>query len=463
MRVPLYAKILGWFLLNLAILAFGLWMFFRAQFPGAMDTLLLGPAAGRIEALNHFLLAEMANRPPEDWEPLLQRMGEAYGVRLFLIERGRWFPSAPDEIPEAVHKALTGPPPPSDRPRPTVGPPPPPRGGPLRLLARAGGSYWILSDLPPPPGQPPGRRVLLIKSSSLLGGGLFLDVKPWVAIGAGALAFSTLFWIPLVGSLTRTISHLTRATRQIAEGRFDVRVPTTRRDELGSLARSINHMTERLEGLVNGQKRFLGDVAHELCSPLARMEVALGILGHRVAGADRNSLADVQEELRAMASLAAELLSFSKASLDTKPREAVELLPLAQAAARREKIPEVEILIPPGSRAMGRPELLQRALANILRNASQHAGGEIVVQAKRDRDEVLLTVTDRGPGIPASALPQIFDPFHRPDTARSRETGGTGLGLAIVKSCVEACRGSVSCHNVPPHGLCVSLRLPAAD
>jgi two-component system sensor histidine kinase CpxA len=463
MRVPLYAKILGWFLLNLVILALGLWMFFRAQFPGAMDALLLGPAAGRIEALTRFLLAETTNRPAEDWEPLLQRMGEAYGVRLFLVERDRWFPSAPGDVPEAVRNALTGPLLPPTRPGSPAGPPPP-RGGPLRLLARAGGNYWLLSDLPPPPpGQPPGRRVLLIESSSLLGGGLFLDGKPWLAIGVGSVAFSLLFWIPLVRGITRTISRLTQATRQIAEGRFDVRVPSTRRDELGSLAESINHMTGRLEGLVNGQKRFLGDVAHELCSPLARMEVALGILDHRVAEPDRSSLADVQEELRTMATLAAELLSFSKASLETKPREAVELLPLAQAAARREKIPDVEILIPPGCRAMARPELLDRALANILRNASQHAGGEIVVRAERERDAVLLTVTDRGPGIPPAALPQIFDPFYRPDAARSRETGGTGLGLAIVKTCVEACGGTVFCHNVLPHGLCVSLRLPAAD
>lgn len=466
MRIPLYAKILGWFLLNLAILAAGLWLFFRAQFPGAMDALLLGPASARIDSVSRFVRAEMETRPPEEWESLLKRVGEAYGVKLYFVKRNQWVPPPPGAVPAALREALKEPPPPPHgmNPGPPGGPPPFPRAGPGRALFRGGGSYWVLVDLPPMgPGRGPGRQSLVIESSSLIGGGLFLDLKPWLAIGAAALGFSLLFWIPLIGGITRTISRLTQATRQIAEGRFDVRVPAKRRDELGSLAESINHMTGRLEGLVNGQKRFLGDVAHELCSPLARMEVALGILEHRVAGTDRASLADVQEELRAMANLAAELLSFSKASLEIKPREAVELLPMAQAAARREKIPGVKILIPADCRAMARPELLDRALGNILRNASQHGGGEIVVRAERDGDSILVTVTDSGPGIPAPALPQIFDPFYRPDAARSRDAGGTGLGLAIVKTCTEACGGTASCHNVEPHGLCVVLRLRAAN
>jgi two-component system sensor histidine kinase CpxA len=74
--------------------------------------------------------------------------------------------------------------------------------------------------------------------------------------------------------------------------------------------------------------------------------------------------------------------------------------------------------------------------------------------------EIILTISDSGPGIPPEALAQIFDPFYRVDVSRARETGGTGLGLAIVKTCIESCGGRVSCHNREPHGLSVAITLP---
>lgn len=467
MRTPLYAKVLGWFLLNLAILAAGLWLFFRAQFPGALDALLLGPASPRIDSLSRLLTAEMATRPASEWPTLLSQAGNSYGVKIFLVSRGEWVPAPPAPLPEQVQAAAEEPPHPRGfrhgGPDFSNLPPPPPPTGPNRPLIRAGGSYWIFVNLPPAdPVQGHRRRLLVIQASSLAGGGLFLDVKPWLAIGAAALGFSLLFWIPLVGGITRTISRLTHATQRIAEGRFDVRVSTARRDELGSLADSINHMTDRLDGLVNGQKRFLGDAAHELCSPLARMEVALGILENRVPDADRAALADVQEELREMARLASELLMFSKASLESKPLEAVTLAPIVQLAARKEKSPDVEVNIDANCQVLGRTELLERAFANLFRNALKHAPGAVVVSARPEGKDLVITVTDSGPGIPEADLPQIFDPFYRPDSARTRETGGTGLGLSIVKTCVEACGGSVTCRNVEPSGLCVSLRLQAA-
>ena len=109
-------------------------------------------------------------------------------------------------------------------------------------------------------------------------GGLFFDYKPWVAVGLGAVLFSAVLWAPLVRGITRSIAQMTHTTRQIAEGRFDARTREGRRDELGLLGQSINRMAARLAGFVTGQKRFLGDIAHELCSPLARIQVALGIL-----------------------------------------------------------------------------------------------------------------------------------------------------------------------------------------
>ncbi len=180
--------------------------------------------------------------------------------------------------------------------------------------------------------------VLLLASDSLRAGGLFLDLTPWLVMALAAVLFSVLFWIPLVRSVTRSISQITQATEQIAEGRFDARVHETRGDELGRLGLAINRMAGRLSGFVTGQKRFLGDTAHELCSPLARIQVALGILEQRSDEKQKACIADLREEVEQMASLVNDLLSFSKAGLHPKELklQPVHLASLARRVLARE-------------------------------------------------------------------------------------------------------------------------------
>jgi two-component system sensor histidine kinase CpxA len=306
---------------------------------------------------------------------------------------------------------------------------------------------------------------LLAMSDSLRGGGLFFDLTPWIIVGFGAVFFSVLFWVPLVRGITRSISQMTQATAQIAEGRFDVRVASRRHDELGSLATAINQMAGRLAGFVTGQKRFLGDIAHELCAPIARLQMALGILEERADDKQRAYVEDVRDEVQEMSGLVNELLSFSKASLRHK-QMALQPVPLA-ALTRRVVAREsseadlIEVQVPEQWQALADPDLLARALANLLRNALRYAAqdGAILVAAHTDGDHVTLAVSDSGPGVPEAMLQQIFDPFFRLEASRSRETGGVGLGLAIVKTCIEACQGTVRAQNRQPTGLQVSIVL----
>jgi two-component system sensor histidine kinase CpxA len=332
-----------------------------------------------------------------------------------------------------------------------LGPQPAPQPG-VQLLPLAG------RDPEPPP------LTLVAVSDSIGLGGLVLDFTPWIAAAAGILLFSLLFWLPLIRGITRSIREMTAATARVAEGRFDVRVRETRNDELGLLARSINQMSGRLAGFVNGQKRFLGDIAHELCSPLARAQVALGILEHQ---ATAGGLADLREEVQQISSLVNELLSFSKASL-AAGRIKLESLPLHEVLTRaleRENLsaPAIRSAVPADLLVKAEPDLLCRALSNLLRNAVKYAGdaGPIDAEAERIGRDVILTLSDNGPGVPEEALAQLFDPFYRVDVSRARETGGAGLGLAIVKTCIESCGGRVTCHNRHPHGLGVVITLPA--
>jgi two-component system sensor histidine kinase CpxA len=124
----------------------------------------------------------------------------------------------------------------------------------------------------------------------------------------------------------------------------------------------------------------------------------------------------------------------------------------------------VELQIPDNLSVLAQPELLSRALANLVRNAVRYGGsaGRITVSAVRRDQEVRVTVSDQGPGVPEAALPQIFDPFYRGEPSRSRDTGGAGLGLAIVKTCAEACQGTVTARNAVPQGLEVQVVLKAA-
>src|SRR5204863_8736252 len=138
--------------------------------------------------------------------------------------------------------------------------------------------YWagvrLGVELPPlPPFIPRLPVTLLIASDSLRGGGLFFDPAPLVALGAALLLISAALWFPFVHGLTRALARMTVTAEKIAQGRFEAEVDTGRRDELGQLGAALQNMSARLEGFVSGQKRFLGDTAHELLSPLARLEV----------------------------------------------------------------------------------------------------------------------------------------------------------------------------------------------
>jgi len=173
----------------------------------------------------------------------------------------------------------------------------------------------------------------------------------------------------------------------------------------------------------------------------------------------------LREEVQEMSSLVNELLSFSKASLGAGNfrLQSISIRAAVEKAVKREaeKNPDVQIQIDESIYAMADSELLVRAVSNLLRNAARYAGDSpISITATVDGGEVELMVADCGPGVPESEIQKLFDPFYRVDTSRTRETGGAGLGLSIVKTCVETCRGSVTCRNRKPSGLEVVIRLP---
>jgi two-component system, OmpR family, sensor histidine kinase CpxA len=478
-RFPLSAKILLWFFLNVLLLVAVFFVVFRAQFRFGLDWML----SDRIDATDDAIISDLVNEPRADWDATLQHYAESVGNKVrFLAYAGDTAQLAgpPGVLPEEVRSQIENrrrPPrermPDDDLPRPENSPPGPPPAMPIpprRFIHTTGPSqYWVIKrTMTRSADKRPTPLILIAVSDSFTGGGLFFEMGPWLWMGAGAVVFSVLLWLPLVRDINRAIAQLTVAANRIAEGRFDVRVDQQRRDELGALGQAINQMAARLNDLVTGQKRFLGDVAHELCSPLAKLRVALGIIDQRASEAQKSYVAGAEEEAAHMAGLVNELLSFSKTALmaSTIQLRPVPLREIAEKAARREAAPSAEIVnsIPTELQVMAEPELLARALANLLRNAVRYAGeaGPVNLEARREGTNLLVTVSDCGPGVPDAELARIFDPFYRVDPSRDRTTGGAGLGLAIVKTCIESCGGTVTGRNREPSGLVVTMALADA-
>jgi len=547
-RLPLSLKILAWFFANVVFLAVVAWIFVRAQLGLGLEVLLAGAPGERLQAMSQLVADELKERPQSEWPAILARQAAAYRVAVAvfrndgkiiageippppaeLLARITDFPRPqggpprqpgdgpprdpranrppqdprfPDRPPQDQRPPFDQPgerpprePLPGERPpQDQQGRPPASGGGFPRFIMRAGEPrrYWIGVRLPllDRVARPPQPTTLVLATDSLRGGGLFFDFTPWLVGGAVVFALSLLLWLPLVRGITRALRQMTGAAEDIAQGRFETYVESSRGDELGRLATALNDMAARLREFFTGQKRFLGDIAHELCSPLARMEMALGILEQRAADdATRGYVADVREETRHMAALVGELLSFSKAGVGGRSVE-LQTVPLAALAARlvaRETREHGGIVldVPAETAVLAEPDLLARALGNVIRNAIRYAApvgtagegahsfrplqhadgrpaGPIVVAARSSGAHIIVTVTDSGPGVAEDALHRLFDPFFRPEVARNRETGGAGLGLAIVKSCVEACGGTVTARNVQPSGLQVEFTLRRA-
>jgi two-component system sensor histidine kinase CpxA len=311
--------------------------------------------------------------------------------------------------------------------------------------------------------------VLLLRSSSLFANGLFFEWKWWLAVALGVVVVSVVCWLPFIRGLTRSVNGMDRVTKAIAQGNFDTHAAHGRRDELGDLGRQINLLGSRLESFVKNQKRFLGDIAHELSAPIARIQFALGILEQKADDPLQPHVAVLHDEVQEMSGLVNELLQFSKAGLQPNlaPLSAVDVAAAIQKAAARESSGKASFLIsvPEGLTASANEPSLVRAVSNVLRNAVRYAGdaGPIEITGRRESGQVVISIADSGPGLPESELDEVFAPFYRPEASRTRETGGAGLGLAIVKTCVEACRGTVTAQNRSTGGLDVTIRLAAEN
>jgi two-component system, OmpR family, sensor histidine kinase CpxA len=315
-------------------------------------------------------------------------------------------------------------------------------------------------------GLPPGPRVFF--------GPRGMPIR-WLVI---AVICSGLVCYFLSWFMTKPIIRLRAATRQLAAGDLSARsgAPTSRgRDEVAGLMRDFDAMAERLETLMKAQSRLLNDISHELRSPLARLNVALGLARQRSSVESADMLERIELEASRLNELIGRILTLARLE-DGEQRVPQTPVPLDEIVLNVAEDAEFEaqarhchvhVQIPEGNWGVrGNASLLHSAVENVVRNAIRYTQErttveiELVSEDGAQEPAAVLRVNDSGPGVPEAALKKVFEPFYRLDDARGRQTGGVGLGLAITERAVRFHGGRVSAHNRAEGGLRVEIRLP---
>lgn len=291
------------------------------------------------------------------------------------------------------------------------------------------------------------------------------------------------FW--LARHLANPIVQVSEAAGRIADGWLDTRSGPKirlRRDEIGRLGVSFDRMAERIESLVDGQRRLFGDVSHELRSPLARLSVAEGLLRQCVPEERTEYLDRIALEVEHLDQLIGQLLTLARidSGADSSRKERVELSSLiqevavdgsfeAKAKCCAVRVDSEDVCVTTGAR-----EQLRRAIENVVRNAIRYTrpSTDVEITVRRQPPPALssavIQVRDHGPGISSEHLENIFLPFYRVPAIHGEPISGdpisgAGLGLAITERIVRMYGGSVSAANAPGGGLIVNLEFSLTE
>ncbi|MDP3063744.1 MAG: ATP-binding protein [Chloroflexota bacterium] len=285
-----------------------------------------------------------------------------------------------------------------------------------------------------------------------------------VAIGLGGL---------LAWTIVRPLGRVTNAARRIARGELETRVQADGADEVAELGQAFNSMAAALQRDRDLRHNMMADIAHELRTPLSVLRGNVEAMLDGVTPPDRENLQSLHEETLLLGRLVDDLRTLTLAEagrLELRP-EPTDMAELARQTARSlepqasAKGIRLALELPPAPpHAQVDPDRTTQALRNLLTNAIRYSpqGSVVTVRVVEDREGVVVSAADNGPGIPLEDVPHLFERFFRADRSRSRATGGSGLGLAIVKQLIEAQGGQVWAKSGVGQGSEFSFRVPLA-
>ncbi|MFN2611496.1 MAG: ATP-binding protein [Actinomycetota bacterium] len=273
----------------------------------------------------------------------------------------------------------------------------------------------------------------------------------------------------LARGMTSPLREMAMAAGEMAKGNYDRRVTATSRDEVGELARAFNTMAGELAEVDRMRRDLIANVSHELRTPISALQAVLENLVDGVQAVDPATFKTMLNQVERLGRLIEQLLDLSRLESGAVPltRQSFGIADLLEQAGEESRLgdPSIQLTVtvePRDLKADADPERVHQVIANLLENAIRHSpsGGKVQVRASSSKGQVMIEVSDEGPGIPPAEVSRVFERFYRSDAARSSEHGGTGLGLAIAKWIVDLHGGDISVHPVHPHGCRMVVSLP---
>jgi two-component system, OmpR family, sensor histidine kinase CpxA len=314
---------------------------------------------------------------------------------------------------------------------------------------------------------------------------LIAQVHPWQALGSPTLLrglllklaigviCTGLFCMVLARHIAKPIRQLQAAAGKIADGDLSVRAAPAmgrRKDELADLARDFDRMAARIQDLLSTQQELLGDISHELRSPLTRLNVSLELLRR----GENDVIEHLQADIDRMDVLIGQILALTRLGVreGQKSLNAVNLRSIVEGVAEDARFEGkneekwVTIARADDCWLQGDPELLRSCIENVVRNAVRHTKPrtEVTIAVNRVEEPAAtcaqIVISDRGEGVPQESLPRLFEPFYRASTARDLRSGGFGLGLAIAHRVALLHGGKITPENRSGGGLEMLIEFP---
>jgi signal transduction histidine kinase len=320
-------------------------------------------------------------------------------------------------------------------------------------------------------GAPAGAGVSAFSVTAQLLRGFWWQLLAAAVVAAGIALVTARF---LARGMTTPLRDMAAAARRMAHGDYRDRVIANSRDEVGQLAEAFNRMAGQLEGVEQLRRELVGNVSHELKTPISALQAHLENLLDGVEEPNPDVLAVMLGQCQRLARLVAQLLDLSRLESGEMPLE-IEPVALGELVddviaevqvARSDRAVQVHNEVPASLCPLRADrERLHQVLFNVLDNAFCFTprGGTVTIGAQLDRGSCSISVEDTGPGIPEEHLARVFERFYRADSSRSRSDGGTGIGLAIARSVVDAHGGRIWAEQSPGGGAIFRFLMPLWD
>ncbi|HEV2685780.1 MAG TPA: HAMP domain-containing sensor histidine kinase [Actinomycetota bacterium] len=298
---------------------------------------------------------------------------------------------------------------------------------------RIGSAHELAFGAPLPP---PDTALYFFYSLDDIDKTMSVLLRALVVAGFAVVLISAVLAQRVGGRILRPLHEVSTATQRVAEGLLETRVHAATEDEVGVLAASFNEMAAAFQSMLERERRFVANVSHELRTPLSALQTASELLEtHRdeFPASSREAVDLIADDVASLRRLVEELMEVSEVDAGKAiiRWEEVDLRALADAVVLR--LHRHAAIEGPSVVTLSDKARLERIVSNLVHNAFKHGrGADVHVAVGEQNGTCRVAVSDSGPGIPADALPHLFDRFYKADRSRSRDRGGFGLGLAIA-------------------------------